>query len=96
MLKKFFALHSNIAWDPIPFPFDKLLVGCGWLYTIKVGPDGNMGCLKLVGYSSDHKSLMATFPFPWSLCVLGPLINCISRTSSFIVISQRRFIWSNH
>ena len=40
MVEEMVALHSNNTWDIIPFPSDKTIVGCRWVYTVKVGPDG--------------------------------------------------------
>ena len=38
--------------------------------------------------------LFACF-FLWLLCAHGPFFSWISRMSSFMVISSKRFIWSN-
>ena len=40
------ALHSNGTWDLVPFLPGKSTVGCRWVYTVKVGPDGNIDRLK--------------------------------------------------
>ena len=36
------ALHSNDTW----VPSGKSTVGCRWVYTVKVGPDGQVDRLK--------------------------------------------------
>ena len=40
------ALHSNGTWDLVSLPPDKSTVGCHWVYTVKVGPDGQVNRLK--------------------------------------------------
>ena len=40
MVDEMTALHSTGAWDLVVLPFGKFPVGCRWVYTIKVGPDG--------------------------------------------------------
>ena len=34
------ALLSNGTWDLVPLPLGKSLVGCPWIYIVKVGPNG--------------------------------------------------------
>ena len=40
------ALHSSGTWDPITLPIGKTPVGCRWMYTVKIGPDGRVNRLK--------------------------------------------------
>ena len=40
------ALHSTSTWDLVVLPFGKVPVGCHWVYTVKVGPDGQVDRLK--------------------------------------------------
>ncbi|KAL6343109.1 hypothetical protein AAG906_018947 [Vitis piasezkii] len=40
------ALHSNDTWDLVVLPSGKFIVGCRWVYTVKVGPDGQVDRLK--------------------------------------------------
>ena len=40
------ALHSSGTWDLVPLPPGKSTAGCCWVYTIKVGPDGQVDRLK--------------------------------------------------
>ena len=40
------TLHSTGTWDLVVFPFGKFLVGCRWVYTVKVGPNGQVDRLK--------------------------------------------------
>ena len=40
------TLHSTSTWDLVTLPAGKFPVGCCWVYTIKIGPNGGVGCLK--------------------------------------------------
>ena len=46
MVDEMATLHSTGTWDLIVLPFGKVLVGCRWVYTVKVGPDCQVDCLK--------------------------------------------------
>ena len=46
MVKEMAALHSTGTWDLVPLPADKSPVGCHWVYTIKIGPNGGVDRLK--------------------------------------------------
>ena len=46
MVEEMSALHSTRTWDLIPFPKGKSIVGCRWVYTVKVGPNGRIDRLK--------------------------------------------------
>ena len=46
MVDEIAALHSNGTWDLVVLPSGKSTVGCRWVYTIKVGPDGQVDRLK--------------------------------------------------
>ena len=46
MVDEMAALHSTDTWDLVVFPFGKFPVGCRWVYTFKVGPDGQVDRLK--------------------------------------------------
>ena len=46
MVEEIVALHSTGTWDLVPSPAGKSLVGCRWVYTIKIGPDGRVDRLK--------------------------------------------------
>ncbi|RVW48779.1 Retrovirus-related Pol polyprotein from transposon RE1 [Vitis vinifera] len=60
MVDEMAALHSNDTWDLVVLPSGKSIVGCRWVYTVKVDPDGQIA---LFVYCS-----------PWLLCVLGLFI----------------------
>ena len=54
------ALYSNDTWELVALPPGKSSVGCHWVYTVKVGPDGQIDRLKtrLVakGYTQQYGS----------------------------------------
>ena len=62
MVDEMAALYSTDTWDLVVLPSGKSLVGCCWIYTVKVGLDGQVDHLKtyLVAkgytrvYSSDY------------------------------------------
>ena len=60
MAEEMNALYSNDSWELIALPLGKSLVGCRWVYTMKVGPDGKIDWLKahLVakGYNQQYGS----------------------------------------
>ncbi|RVW62735.1 Retrovirus-related Pol polyprotein from transposon RE1 [Vitis vinifera] len=45
MVDEMAALHSG-TWDLVVLPSGKSTVGCRWVYTVKVGPDGQVDRLK--------------------------------------------------
>ena len=40
------AHYSNDTWERVALPPGKSPVGCHWVYTVKVGPDGKIDRLK--------------------------------------------------
>ena len=47
------ALRQNGTWELVKLPSDQSAVGCRWVYTVKVNPDGSVDRLKarLTAYS---------------------------------------------
>ena len=60
MVEEMDALYSNDTWELVALPSGKSPVGCCWVYTVKVGPDGKIDQLKarLVanGYTQQYGS----------------------------------------
>ena len=93
MIDEMTALHSIDTWDLIVLPSGKSPIGCCWVYTIKVGPDGQVDRLKarlvlkdilrfmvliMVTHSPLLSRLLLSISFsPWLLCVLGLFISWI-------------------
>ena len=46
MIDEMVALHSTDTRDLVILPFGKVPIGCRWIYTVKVGPDGQVDRLK--------------------------------------------------
>ena len=46
MAEEMDALYSNDTWELVTLPPGKSPVGCRWVYTVKVGPDGQIDRLK--------------------------------------------------
>jgi hypothetical protein len=42
MIDEMTALESNSTCTLVPHPIGKSTVGCRWVYTVKVGPDGQV------------------------------------------------------
>lgn len=55
MVDKIFALHQNGTWDLVLLPPSQSSIGCHWVYTVKVGVDGQVdrlkACLITKGYT---------------------------------------------
>ena len=60
MVDEMAALHSTGTWDLVVLPSGKSPVGCHWVYTVKVGPDGQVdplkACLVAKGYTQVYGS----------------------------------------
>ena len=46
MVEEMVALHSSDTWDLVTLPAGKRHVGCHWVYTVKIGPNGWVDRLK--------------------------------------------------
>ena len=46
MVEEMVALHSTGTWGLVTLPTSKSLVGCRWVYTVKIGPNGRVDRLK--------------------------------------------------
>nr|CAD1840511.1 unnamed protein product [Ananas comosus var. bracteatus] len=46
MEEEMMALDANSTWEPVPLPADKRAIGCKWVFTVKMNPDGSVARLK--------------------------------------------------
>ena len=51
------ALQKNSIWELVPLPDGKKMVGCRWIFTFKLNPDGSINRYKapLVGKGYNQK-----------------------------------------
>ena len=78
MIDEMVALHTNGTRDIVSLPSGKTIVNYCWVYTVKVGLDGQVDCLKacLVAKSYIHfLALTKVTPFP-------PLQDCFYSPTS--------------
>ena len=62
------ALHNSGTWELVPLPFGKSVVGCRWVFAIKVGPDGTIDRLKARLVAKGYTQI-----FGWIMEILFPL-----------------------
>ncbi|RVX07024.1 hypothetical protein CK203_030453 [Vitis vinifera] len=82
MVDEMATLHSNDTWDLVVLPSGKSTVGCCWVYTVKIGPDGQIASVRLLLSMDAMRS--------W------PLYQLDIKMLFFMGILLRKFIWSNH
>ena len=41
------ALQRNTIWELVPLPKGKKIVGCRWIFTVKLNPDGSINQYKV-------------------------------------------------
>ncbi|KAJ9542741.1 LOW QUALITY PROTEIN: hypothetical protein OSB04_029247 [Centaurea solstitialis] len=46
MIDELNALDHNVTWDLVELPVGKQAIGCKWVFTVKVNPDGSVARLK--------------------------------------------------
>ena len=60
MAEEIDALYSNGTWELVTLPHGKSPVGCRWVYTVKVRPNGQVdrlkACLVAKGYTRQYDS----------------------------------------
>ena len=51
------ALHNNETWELVLLPYGKFVVGCKWVFAIKVGPDCTIDRLKARLVAKDYTQI---------------------------------------
>ena len=82
MIEEMNALYSNGTWELVALPYGKSLVGCRWVYTVKMRPDGWVDRLKarLVSkgytqqYGSDNYDTFSSVAKIVSVCLLISMV----------------------
>ena len=57
MIDEMQALENNDTWKLVPLPPGKTLVGYRWVYTVKVGPNGEVDRLKDRSVAKGYKQI---------------------------------------
>ena len=112
MVEEMATLHSSGTRDLVTLPTGKTPIGCRRVYTVKIGPNGQVDRLKarLVAkgytqvYGSDfydtfsHVAKIASVRLLLSMAAMQswPLYQSDKKMPSYMVTWQRRSIWSNH
>ena len=63
------ALTNNGTWDLVSLPVGTKAIGCHWVFTMKVNPDGSITRLKLALLLKGVPRTMA-----WTISTLFPLL----------------------
>ncbi|RVW79774.1 Retrovirus-related Pol polyprotein from transposon RE1 [Vitis vinifera] len=61
MVDEMAALHFNGTWDLVVLPSGKSIVGCRWVYTVKVGLDGQVDRLKARLVAKGYTQILKCF-----------------------------------
>ena len=112
MVEEMAALHSSGTWDLVTLPVNKTPVGCHWMYTVKIGPDGLVDRLKarLVAkgytqvYGSNYYNTFSPVAKVASVCLLLSMTTMQSwslyqldiKKNVFLRRHGRGGLWSNH
>jgi len=111
MIFKMQALEHSGTWELVHLPQRKKVIGCRWVYAIKVGLNGEVDCLKarLVakGYTQiygldygDTSSLVAKITIVYLFLALVVIrywhLHQLDIKNSFLMVDWKmRFTWSN-
>jgi len=63
MLDEMSALHNNRTWELILLPFRKSVVGCWWIFAIKVSACGTIDRLKVRLVAKDYTQIFIMILF---------------------------------
>ena len=48
MIEEMYAFIDNGTWNLVQLPIEKKVIGCRWVFIVKVNPDGLIARLKVV------------------------------------------------
>jgi len=57
MLNELSALYNGETWELVPLPPGKSVVGCRWVFAIKIEPNGTIDCLKARLVAKDYTQI---------------------------------------
>ena len=96
MVEEMVAPHSNGTWDLVTLPTSKTPIGCRWVYTVKIGLDGQVDCLKArliaKGYTQVYGSDDCDNFFPCHqdcLCSSSPIYDCYA-VLAFVSVGHQK------
>ena len=110
MIEEMDVLTDNGTWDLVRLPAKKKVIGCCWVFTVKVNPDGSITHLKArlvakgytqtygVDYFDTFSSIakLTSFQLFISLATTHDWgLHQLDIKNAFFRILQKKFIWSN-
>ena len=109
MIEEMDALTDNGTWDLVCLLTRKKAIGCRWVFTVKVNPNGSIAWLNArlvakgyaqtydVDYSDSFSPIvnMFDFLFLWLPLIIRISTSLILKMHFFMVTFRRRCIWSN-
>ena len=73
MIEKIDALTDNGTWDLVHLSTRKKAIGCHWVFTVKVNPNGSIAQLKACLVAKGMPRLMG-----WIILILSPVTKLTS------------------
>ena len=67
MIEEIDALTDNGTWDSVRLPVGKKVIGCRWVFTVKVNPNGLITQLKARLVAKGYAQI-----YGWIILILSP------------------------